>query len=95
MATTFATEHVPGARNLPISADLDTVHKFVREANLQLKGRHLYVYCQSDKCPWADIVATRLTCLGIENVNVLHGGIDAWRSIANKSTPKSLGERKK
>lgn len=89
MAPAFAMEHVPGARNLPINADVDTVYKFAREASPQLEGRQLYVFCQSDKCPWADIMATRLTCLGMENVNVLHGGIDAWRSIARISTPKS------
>lgn len=72
----YSREHVPGAINLPITV----THGFLRETLDQIPlENHIVVYCQSEKCTWADSIARQFTARNREHVSVFRGGIDGYK----------------
>ena len=73
----YGQGHVPGARNLPASAeDFD-----VPAAILELpKDRTFVVYCEGGDCQSSLALAKRLHEAGFRDIRVFTGGWDEWRA---------------
>lgn len=73
----FAAEHIPGARNLPLSS-------FDPAAVTVPEGKKLVIHCRSGaRCGMA---AQRLVASGYQGeINRMQGGIFGWKSV-NGST---------
>lgn len=68
--------HIPGARNLPINASLNSWLNFAKEAKAD---KQVVVYCQSAECGWAEVCHQRLKCLGIRSA-IFSGGYSRYVS---------------
>jgi rhodanese-related sulfurtransferase len=73
----FRKGHVPGAINIPITTGL--AQRGVIFPQLAGKER-VVVYCQSERCPWAESLGTDLAHSGVRGVAVFPGGWKEWRS---------------
>lgn len=83
----FQAEHIPGAINIP-SDELET------RAEDELQGAsHIVVYC---RCPSDGAAVSALDLLnknGFDNVSVLKGGFNAWKSEAAMPPPADSGRQ--
>jgi rhodanese-related sulfurtransferase len=72
----YRAGHIPGAVNIPVTADwLD------RQALLQrlpARNTRVIVYCQSNDCPWAGIIARAMIARGYSAVVRYSGGYQEW-----------------
>lgn len=74
----YAAGHLPSAVNLPVYSGL------VERRDMLAKirpGQHVVVYCQSESCPWGDVIAADLTFRGYKHVAVYRGGYAEWRKL--------------
>ncbi|NDC83431.1 rhodanese-like domain-containing protein [bacterium] len=80
----FAYAHIPGA--------LEAYYAEVK-ANPQVVGLNrnqmIVAYCSSDKCPMAELLATKLIELGFSRIYVFPGGMKEW--ISAKMPVQSSG----
>ncbi|HVC96810.1 MAG TPA: rhodanese-like domain-containing protein [Pirellulales bacterium] len=72
----YDRDHLPNAVNVPVDAG----YLRLRHA-IAAMGRpdNVVVYCQSESCGWADVVAGQLSARGVRNVRVYEGGVNEWR----------------
>jgi rhodanese-related sulfurtransferase len=71
----FASGHLPDALNLPAAAGIDLL-KFVSK---DWKHSHcIVVYCASDRCDLAKLLANRLLSEGFTNLLLFRGGWQEW-----------------
>lgn len=81
----FNKQHIPTAINLPIK-DFEKKKEIIAAlSETNKKGKKTVVYCSSDNCPDALVLHDLLYSLGITDLYVLRGGIDAW---LNQHRPK-------
>lgn len=71
----FQAGHIPGAINVPVSATAEQRSKMMRTV---AKGARLIVYCESASCPYAPVVARRLSEDGFTNISIFRGGWREW-----------------
>lgn len=67
--------HLPGAINLPVYSGLverSTVLGRIRPTH------RVIVYCQSDRCPWGEVIASDLYYRGYRQTSLFPGGWNAW-----------------
>lgn len=72
----FHAGHLPGAVNLPIDfsvGELETVLAVVEKS-----GKRALVYCSSEDCGWASVVAAKLKVLGVNEVAVYEPGVRGY-----------------
>ena len=80
LPSAFGLGHLPNAINWPV--DASTIES--RAAFEQLSTRKpVIVYCESDRCSWADAIAIRLSSRGAKNVFIFRGGYREWQSKSN------------
>jgi rhodanese-related sulfurtransferase len=74
--------HLEGAINLPVVASL-----FERERALAPLARTntIVVYCQSARCPYAEMVGSEIFFRGFRNVVLYPGGWEEWRQHGRSS----------
>jgi rhodanese-related sulfurtransferase len=72
----FQMGHIDGAMNIPT----DSNEEFLSKMKTIPLEQTLIVYCQSNGCPYAKIVGSRLVKAGYKNVSVLVGGWIEWKS---------------
>lgn len=68
--------HLSGAVNLPIYAGL--VERADVLAAVKPTDR-VVVYCQSENCPWGEVIASDLVFRGYHKVSLFPGGWNAWK----------------
>jgi rhodanese-related sulfurtransferase len=88
----FGCGSLPGSINLPVDASFNEWRDTVSHLD---RNRPIVVYCQSEKCGWADRVASRLVCSGF-SVSVLDRGYDGYitrKSNQTKDEPPILEGR--
>ncbi len=73
----YAWSHIPGALSVPINSGLIS---FSSAAQLLSVDLPVVVYCQSDRCSWADEVASQLRGRGVKNIRIYRGGMNDWTS---------------
>jgi thiosulfate sulfurtransferase len=73
----FAEAHIQGARHLDL---LDMDVWMVEFYNTTQPDAALITYCEAANCSESTALAARLTEMGFENVFVLEGGWEAWRT---------------
>jgi len=73
----YEKEHIPGATNIPLSADRFTE---AVEGIAQDKSRPIVVYCASEECDLSPKAAEHLEGAGFENVADFEGGIKEWKN---------------
>jgi rhodanese-related sulfurtransferase len=77
--------HIPGAINLPVHSGL--VERSETLARINPTNR-VIVYCQSDRCPWGEVIASDLYYRGYRRTCVFPGGWKAWvRYERSRSQP--------
>jgi rhodanese-related sulfurtransferase len=71
----FETGHIGNAVNLePNVSDAECLRKLAPNDHRNT----IVVYCQTHRCPYSDLVATRLTSCGFTNVHIFKGGWAEW-----------------
>ncbi len=78
---TFAAGHIPGARNVT-KESLDKKPKFWEK----YRQKTLIICCTAGQ--QASIFGTKLRKLGFTQVNILHGGIQAWKDAGMPLTTR-------
>jgi rhodanese-related sulfurtransferase len=68
---------IPGAIHLPIDAPIEAERAVLERLR---KTDNIIVFCQSSSCPFAEIVASRLTSCGYVHVRIYPGGFTEWQS---------------
>jgi rhodanese-related sulfurtransferase len=86
----FEHGHIPGAINVP--PDASRSDRARRLAN-RSKAAPLVVYCESAQCPYAGLLARRLSREGFGNVSVFAGGWLAWQGSARVNNSAIAGFR--
>lgn len=71
----FETGSLPGAVNISIDCDFVTEEKMVERLRDFDK---IIVFCQSESCPYASAVASRLQAHGLDGLLLFPGGILDW-----------------
>ena len=78
----FNAGHINGALSIPPSSSAEYCQAAMSGVP---KDKDVIVYCQSESCPYAEIVTRRLMSLGWRNIRILSGGWVAWeRHIESK-----------
>jgi rhodanese-related sulfurtransferase len=77
----YAHFHLPGAINVPIDSSYIQLN---RARDQLLRGTPVVVYCQSDRCGWADIVAHQLISRGVTQICRYGGGVNEWETLGTK-----------
>lgn len=70
----FEYSHIPGAINLPVNSGILALSESART----LAGGPVILYCQSDGCEWADLVAQQLDGRGVKDIQIYRGGMNDW-----------------
>lgn len=78
-AEDYSAGHLPGAINLPISASLAVEEEAVSALDIH---EPVIVYCQSESCPFSDMIARRLQGRGFSDVKIF---VDGWRGWVEAS----------
>lgn len=65
---------IPGSACVPVEEFSDRITGLVKD-----KNRTLILYCESEKCPRAEIAFHKARAAGFEDVHVLEGGIAGWK----------------
>ena len=73
--TDFRAGHVAGAVNLPTTSGSAKFDEALKNVSADVP---IVVYCQSDKCPYADVVAPRILSQGFSDVRIYQGGWENW-----------------
>lgn len=72
--------HIPNAINIPYNSyNSQNLAEIINQHSL--KDRRLIIYCSSDKCKAADILANKLLEQGCQNVAVYPGGWEEWQAF--------------
>jgi len=72
----FDAGHLPGAVNIPVDATTEEIDQQLEHAP---RDGQVVVYCQSSGCPYAKLMAARLTALGFTKVAIFSGGWHEWK----------------
>ncbi len=75
LARDYQAAHLDGAISLPVDAN-EALWK--RTAETIPKGKPIMVYCQSDRCKFAERVSVRLTKDGFSGISIYRGGWSDW-----------------
>lgn len=81
MARDFRLGAIEGAINIPVNV---TLTEFMNRCSTLSKDTKVYLYCQSSKCKYSDIVALRMARNGFTNICVIRDGYVAWNQIRGK-----------
>lgn len=73
----YARFHLPNAINIPISSSYIAL---TREISRIEPGKKVVVYCQNDRCGWAEAVAQQIVARSDHDVFVYQGGVSEWRT---------------
>lgn len=71
-----SVSRVPNSHSLPLGSGILRMKQFVSANSEQ---HPIIVYCESDQCAWAEIVAKELSSLGCKNVYVMGEGFRGWK----------------
>jgi len=71
----FKRFHLPNSCNLPIDSGLIGLKQKVSTIP---RDAQVVVYCQSERCDWAETVAARIYAEGVRNLFVFPGGVEEW-----------------
>jgi rhodanese-related sulfurtransferase len=74
----FARFHLPTAVNLPITVSEVGFVRFLKRYEQELRECKVVLYCQSEKCGWADKIAGLLSQRGNVKTLVYVGGVNEW-----------------
>lgn len=77
--SSFVRGHIPGAINLPINTSWGVRRQFVEAID---RSKAVIVYCQSDRCPWADTIASDFKIAGHRDVTIYRGGMNDWNEAS-------------
>ncbi|MBI3866836.1 MAG: hypothetical protein HY290_33570 [Planctomycetia bacterium] len=73
----YHKSHVPGAINIPVSVS----HNMLREALGRIApDNRVIVYCQSERCSWADVIARQFAEHGYKRVAIYRAGFNGWQA---------------
>jgi rhodanese-related sulfurtransferase len=94
MKRDFDVEHIEEAVNIPV----DTNDVLLKDATKIMSFNScVVVYCQSNRCQYADIIAGKLRLLGYSDISILEGGWVEWdtgKSLPKPRSDKDLNSRK-
>ena len=76
----YNNERIPGSKNAPSEA-VDFIEQV---SALASKDKSLLIYSQGADCPAAAAAARKLADEGYSHVEVLPGGLDAWKEAGGK-----------
>jgi len=73
----YASEHVPGATNVPLGRD-----DFIESVEDVAEGRDqsIVVYCANTECDLSPKAARALENAGFQDVSDFEGGIEEWKA---------------
>jgi 3-mercaptopyruvate sulfurtransferase SseA len=71
LGSTFSKGMIPGSINLDVTS---SIHKFRASVSRLNRDLPTFVFCNSEDCNWADLVAARLGGFGFSDVRVFRGG---------------------
>lgn len=74
-AKEYAKNHLPGAVSIPLS-DYDVA--LAQNLDLYSTEKVIVVYCSGEGCDLSDLLARRLSRVGLNNIAVFTGGVRAW-----------------
>lgn len=72
----FAKDHIPGARNVPITED-DFAHAVATKASGS-RTRKMVLYCAGPHCDASTKAVAMLAAKGFTNVSEYEGGLAEW-----------------
>lgn len=77
----FASEHIPGAKNVPLSLE-----SFIGSVEVVAsdKEQPIIVYCANADCDLSPKAVQQLERAGFKNVADFEGGIEAWKEAGFK-----------
>ncbi|HMP04673.1 MAG TPA: rhodanese-like domain-containing protein [Gemmatales bacterium] len=73
----FAMGHIPGAINIPVTSH---VQGLKRPGFLNPAARYV-VYCQSAGCEWSDLIANKLSMVGVRQIEIYRQGYREWEVV--------------
>lgn len=73
----FKTGHLEGAINVPV--DANDIERQEIMAHIP-KDAHIVIYCQSNKCPYAEKTMIKLMTDGFSNISIFKGGWNEWQA---------------
>lgn len=75
----FDAGHITGAMNVPVDSNEQLIEERFRGVPLSTR---VLIYCQSEACPYSDIVARRLIAAGYGDISIYRGGWLDWEKPA-------------
>ena len=82
----YQKAHIPGAISMPIS-NLD--ERLAKHLELFSVNKYVVIYCESESCDLSELLARKLVSMGIDNVFIFRGGLDAWKNARLPTESKS------
>jgi rhodanese-related sulfurtransferase len=82
----YRSSHIPGSINVPVTASLPELHRVYDTLDAD---EPIVCYCATERCRWADIVASQLIHAGYRNVSVYRAGIMDW---SERQLPLDVGD---
>jgi rhodanese-related sulfurtransferase len=80
MTSAYRMSHIAGATSVPVNCGYASLRD--KMASIP-KGCRVIVYCLSESCHWADLVAHQFLSRGYENVLIYRGGVRDWEAHAS------------
>lgn len=80
-ANSYQARHIPGAKNVPLSADF--VEQFEKQIGAA-KDAEIIVYCSSSTCQASPKAASMLEEAGYTNVSHFKDGLAGWQEAGYK-----------
>lgn len=84
----FKAGHIPGAMNVPVDSNPELLEEGFRGVPLSTR---VVIYCQSEACPYSDIVARRLIAAGYGDISIYRGGWRDWEKADAKAEQQIVG----
>lgn len=75
--SSFHSGSLPGAINIPVNATHSQFHSVANGLDAEVAT---IVFCQSEQCPWGEVIAKRLVTNGFKRVMIYEGGIRDYAS---------------
>jgi len=78
----YEMHSIKGAVNIPVYADREEIKRFLAGLG---KNQAIYVFCQSSRCDFDEVVGRKIMTLGFKNVKVCAEGWNEYHRSSNPS----------
>ena len=75
-ANAFKRGTIPNSINIPVDTNQQTVKSLVQSVH---RNKTLVIFCQSDRCLYDDIIASKLSGEGFSDIKIYQPGWLGWQ----------------